>query len=375
MTLQAVPTTLSLPETEDATKYAQLARLAYEKDPAQVLAELKSFETLPGIKPFAGLEPSDVGLINYHTTLFDTKLLPGSLKTDTEVLFIRVPGKGFDRDTLEAPGDQLIVAFRGTETNVNDGFGSDLLTDIRAVRSSIRDMKGLPAGTLDGPEYDDMMVHRGFLASFNDLMTGGDSQQPTMEQAAQQLMGGRPPARVVCCGHSLGAALATLGAFWWSRRHPEVEIFNYAFASPRVGNTAFSNDFLAGTGDGKQQNAVAFNQVDKSYRFTHKGDLVPTVPPPGWPLGYTHVERSVFLIEPKENGWGVEGSGDVPLAPGQTYAALLTDRPLNYLMTRVLNPISSTRVNYHSMDQMLAGLQNILAQSTAAVSASLVSSV
>lgn len=54
------------------------------------------------------------------------------------------------------------------------------------------------------------------------------------------------------------------------------------------------------------------------------------------------MERSVFLIEPKENGWGVEGSGDVPLAPGQTYAALLTDRPLNYLMTRVLNPISST---------------------------------
>jgi hypothetical protein len=28
--------------------------------------------------------------------------------------------------------------------------------------------------------------------------------------------------RVVCCGHSLGAALATLGAFWWSLIHPEV---------------------------------------------------------------------------------------------------------------------------------------------------------
>ena len=29
-----------------------------------------------------------------------------------QVLFIRVPGKGFDKDTLEAEGDQLIVAFR-----------------------------------------------------------------------------------------------------------------------------------------------------------------------------------------------------------------------------------------------------------------------
>lgn len=74
----------------------------------------------------------------------------------------------------------------------------------------------------------------------------------------------------------------------------QVEIFNYAFASPRVGNTAFSNDFLAGTGEGKPLNTVAFNQVDKSYRFTHKGDLVPTVPPPGWPLGC--VIHSILLV-------------------------------------------------------------------------------
>ena len=55
----------------------------------------------------------------------------------------------------------MCVACRGTETNVTDGFGSDLLTDVRAVRSSIRDMKGLPAGTLDAPKYKDMMVGLG----------------------------------------------------------------------------------------------------------------------------------------------------------------------------------------------------------------------
>lgn len=54
-------------------------------DSQQVLVQLKDFETLPGIKPFAGLKQSDVDLINYHTTLFDTKLLPGSITTDTEV--------------------------------------------------------------------------------------------------------------------------------------------------------------------------------------------------------------------------------------------------------------------------------------------------
>lgn len=60
----------------------------------------------------------------------------------------------------------------------------------------------------------------------------------------------------------------------------QIEVFCYAFASPRVGNTAFRSDFLAGTGDSKPLNIVAVKQVDKCYRFTHKGDLVPAVPPP-----------------------------------------------------------------------------------------------
>jgi hypothetical protein len=50
----------------------------------QVLDELRKFETLPGTKPFANLKPDDLTIINYHTTLFDG-ILPGSLKTDTEV--------------------------------------------------------------------------------------------------------------------------------------------------------------------------------------------------------------------------------------------------------------------------------------------------
>lgn len=62
------------------------------------------------------------------------------------------------------------------------------------------------------------------------------------------------------------------------------EVFCYAFASPRVGNASFSTDFLAGTGDRKPLDIVAVNKVDKCYRFTHKGDLVPAVPPP-WLFG------------------------------------------------------------------------------------------
>jgi hypothetical protein len=40
-----------------------------------------------------------------------------------------------------------------------------------------------------------LQVHRGFLTSFNDLMTGGDAKELTMEQAVNKLLGGKKPAR------------------------------------------------------------------------------------------------------------------------------------------------------------------------------------
>jgi hypothetical protein len=58
----------------------------------------------------------------------------------------------------------------------------------------------------------------------------------------------------------------------------QVEVFCYAFASPRVGNQEFCSDFL------ERGDSVAEGQVDKAFRFTHKGDLVPAVPPP-WLFG------------------------------------------------------------------------------------------
>lgn len=57
---------------------------------------------------------------------------------------------------------------------------------------------------------------------------------------------------------------------------------------------------------------------------------------------YSHIERSVFLFEPKERTWGIPNADQIQLAPEQTYAAALLHRPPNYWLNRLLRPISST---------------------------------
>lgn len=50
----------------------------------------------------------------------------------------------------------------------------------------------------------------------------------------------------------------------------------------------------------------------------------------------------MFLLEPKERTWGVLDVDKVPLPEGQTYLALLAQRPTDYLLYRARNPIDST---------------------------------
>jgi alpha-beta hydrolase superfamily lysophospholipase len=53
----------------------------------------------------------------------------------------------------------------------------------------------------------------GFLQQFAAVI---DDSRPHLHLAhtLRQLSGGRTPDRVICTGHSLGGALATLGALW-----------------------------------------------------------------------------------------------------------------------------------------------------------------
>jgi hypothetical protein len=54
--------------------------------------------------------------------------------------------------------DHMLLHYRGTEVAVTEGLMSDLLTDISAVRSNIRSMKGLPPDYLSEAKYDKVMV-------------------------------------------------------------------------------------------------------------------------------------------------------------------------------------------------------------------------
>lgn len=53
-------------------------------------------------------------------------------------------------------------------------------------------------------------VHSGFLKQLDALVSKADGGN-TITQVVGRLSGGRPVGRVICTGHSLGAALATLG--------------------------------------------------------------------------------------------------------------------------------------------------------------------
>jgi hypothetical protein len=89
-------------------------------------------------------------------------------------------------------------------------------------------------------------------------------------------------ARVTVCGHSLGAALATLLAFDMGVRST-LPIVLYTLASPRVGDLTFSHLF----------NHV----VPNAYRVANRLDIVPKVPPP---LMYVHVGDETELVPGKD---------------------------------------------------------------------------
>jgi pimeloyl-ACP methyl ester carboxylesterase len=164
---------------------------------------------------------------------------------------------GLQAEYLEANGtdcyvtwndSSVIVAFRGTQPDE----WRDILSDIRTEQL----------------RWDVGYVHAGFAAALDGIWAA-------LSAKLAQLASTRS---VWFCGHSLGAAIATLAAY----RHPATSGL-CTFGSPRVGDETF---------------ATAFNMrlKGKALRYVNDQDIVTHVPPPVLPpWTFRHVDQGRFI--------------------------------------------------------------------------------
>ncbi|KAI1853683.1 hypothetical protein JX265_003983 [Neoarthrinium moseri] len=114
------------------------------------------------------------------------------------------------------------------------------------------------------------LVHTGFLAAWKEI----SSPVLTAIAAAKKA---HPDYSIVFTGHSLGAAIATLGAAYVRNKGYAIDIYGYG--SPRVGNKEFV--------------AYVTAQAGAEYRVTHLDDPVPRLPP--IILNYRHTTPEYWL--------------------------------------------------------------------------------
>jgi len=135
--------------------------------------------------------------------------------------------------------DEVVLAFRGTEPSEFNDLKADL---------NIWPDKAQIGG----------WVHNGFQNEVNELW---DAIIAFVNKSHRDK-------KTSVCGHSLGAAMATIAA---SRMHLQgKQLTLYTFGSPRVGNKKFVDSIVH----------------VPHYRFVNNNDLVTTVPM--WFMGYRH---------------------------------------------------------------------------------------
>ena len=171
-----------------------------------------------------------------------------------------LPGQGFELDWLGtadnnagivlSDSESACVIFRGTRVEVDE-----LLSVAEIVRINQRDI------VIDSeflPAVDDAggKVHSGFLEALKPICG-------QLDVIASNHKG----KKIWLTGHSLGGALATLAAARMGRANVQGL---YTYGCPRVGDAAF----------------VTVLPGESYFRFVHRDDWIPRVPPDT--LGYVH---------------------------------------------------------------------------------------
>ena len=189
--------------------YARVSKIAYQNPNGPDVASMFS-HLLPVKKAFFKTGPADVDVQLYTLILSDSS---------------------------------IVFAFRGTES------ASDASCDLSVWKRKFRDVSD--------PK---IKVHAGFLDQFNVVKFG---MTATLFGALWKNKETKP--RVICTGHSLGGALATVAAACIKALFGDSFVVEcYTFGSPRVGNSHFVKFFDT--------------SVDRSIRCVHGSDMVTRIP-------------------------------------------------------------------------------------------------
>ena len=161
-----------------------------------------------------------------------------------------------DTDTQGALGvannRDFVIVFRGSEeTGVHDW-----ITDLKFIKQVYPYQES---------NNKKVKVHYGFIEAYK-----------SVREAVLQRVKKAPQQRIICTGHSLGAALACLCALDIQYNTPK-SVRCVTYGCPKVGNAAFAESYN--------------RRVPKTYRVVTHGDLVPKRPP----LGYHHVGELLEL--------------------------------------------------------------------------------
>ena len=192
----------------------------------------------------------------------------------------------FDNTTTDTQGlfgntnDTLILAFRGSEET---GI-TDWITDLKFLSADY------PYGG-----GSDIAVHAGFIEAYQSI-----------RESIFKVAKDTPHKKIICTGHSLGSALATLCALDLACNLSGKQISSYTYGSPKVGDPNF---------------VKFYNQkVPHSYRFVNGPDIIPMVPPDiPFLVDYDHIGKLYHV-------------GDTQASQLSTDAAI-SHLPQNYVKT------------------------------------------
>jgi triacylglycerol lipase len=152
----------------------------------------------------------------------------------------------------------IIIAFRGTE--------------IKKIKDVINDKRFIPTTGSAGT------VHRGFNAALHEVW--GVNAKKDMRPYIKKFQDKNQS--IWFCGHSLGAALATLAAAEYVINEGGTVNGLYTIGQPRIGNDLFASVF---------NKAVS----DRCFRFVNNNDIVTRIPISLPVFKYTHVGNALYL--------------------------------------------------------------------------------